>query len=47
MQAQDVMSRDVVTVTPDATILHAARLMLQRKFSGFRSWMRRARWWAW
>ena len=34
MQAQDVMSRDVVTVTPDATILHAARLMLQRKFSG-------------
>jgi len=34
MKAQDVMSRDVVTVTPDATILHAARLMLQRKFSG-------------
>ena len=34
MQVQDVMSRDVVTVRPDATILHAARLMLQRKFSG-------------
>jgi len=34
MKAQDVMSRDVVTVPPDATILHAARLMLQRKFSG-------------
>jgi CBS domain-containing protein len=34
MNAQDVMSRDVVTVTPDATILHAVRLMLQRKFSG-------------
>jgi CBS-domain-containing membrane protein len=34
MKAQDVMSRDVVTVSPDETILHAARLMLQRKFSG-------------
>ena len=34
MKAQDVMSRDVVTVTPDETILHAVRLMLQRKFSG-------------
>ena len=34
MNAQDVMSREVVTVTPDSTILHAARLMLQRKFSG-------------
>lgn len=34
MKAQDIMSRDVVTVEPDATILHAARLMLQRKFSG-------------
>lgn len=34
MKAQDIMSRDVVTVAPDASILHAARLMLQRKFSG-------------
>jgi len=34
MQAQDVMSRDVVTVEPEATILNAARLMLQRKISG-------------
>jgi CBS domain-containing protein len=34
MRVQDVMSRDVVTVSPDETILHAARLMLQRKFSG-------------
>ena len=34
MKAQDVMSRDLVTVQPDATILQAARLMLQRKFSG-------------
>lgn len=34
MQAQDVMSRDVVTVTPDDTVVQAARLMLQRKFSG-------------
>lgn len=34
MKVQDVMSRDVATVSPDETILHAARLMLQRKFSG-------------
>jgi len=34
MQAKDVMSRDVVTVSPDEPILHAARLMLQWKFSG-------------
>jgi CBS-domain-containing membrane protein len=34
MKAHDVMSRDVVTVSPDETIRHAAWLMLQRKFSG-------------
>ena len=34
MRAQDVMSRDVVTVTPDDTVVQAARLMLQGKFSG-------------
>src|SRR5262245_59676455 len=34
MKAQDIMARDVATVTPDATILHAARLMLQHRFSG-------------
>ena len=34
MKAQDVMSRDIVTVPPDASVLQAARLMLQRKFSG-------------
>ncbi|MGZ5938289.1 MAG: CBS domain-containing protein [Rhizomicrobium sp.] len=28
------MSRDVVTVSPDDTVLRAARLMLQKKFSG-------------
>ena len=34
MKARDIMSREVVTVSPDETIVHAARLMLQRKFSG-------------
>ena len=34
MKAIDVMSRNVTTVGPDATILQAAHLMLQRKFSG-------------
>lgn len=34
MKAQDVMSRDVVTVPADASILVAARLMLQRRISG-------------
>lgn len=34
MQAKDIMSRDVVTVAPDDTILHAIRLMLQHKVSG-------------
>jgi len=34
MKAMNVMSRDVVTVGPDATILQAAHLMLQRRFSG-------------
>jgi CBS domain-containing protein len=34
MKAQEVMSSQVVSVTPDATILHAARLMLQHRFSG-------------
>lgn len=34
MKVQDVMSRQAVTVEPDASILHAARLMLQGGFSG-------------
>ena len=34
MKAREIMSREVVTVSPDETIVHAARLMLQRKFSG-------------
>lgn len=34
MKARDVMSSDVVTVSPDETVLHAARLLLQKKFSG-------------
>jgi CBS domain-containing protein len=34
MKAADVMTTEVVTVGPDASILEAARLMLQRKISG-------------
>ena len=34
MRASDVMSRDVVTVKPDDTVLHAVRLMLQGRISG-------------
>jgi CBS-domain-containing membrane protein len=34
MQAKDVMTRDVISVAPDATVLLAARLMLQYHISG-------------
>lgn len=34
MNASDAMTRRVITVGPDATILEAARLMLQNKISG-------------
>jgi CBS domain-containing protein len=34
MKASDVMTRNVVTVAPDATVLQALRLMLQHKISG-------------
>lgn len=34
MQAKDVMSRNIIYVDPDATVLHAARLMLQHHISG-------------
>jgi CBS domain-containing protein len=34
MKAREIMSRDVVTVSPDETVLHAVRIMLQHKFSG-------------
>lgn len=34
MQAKDVMSRNLVTISADATILQAARLMLQHHISG-------------
>ena len=34
MKAEDVMTRGVISVDPDATVLHAARLMLQHHISG-------------
>lgn len=34
MNVADVMTRDVITIEPDASILEAARLMLQHKISG-------------
>lgn len=34
MNAQDIMSHDVVTIGPDETVQRAARLMLQNRFSG-------------
>ena len=34
MQAADVMTRRVITVAPDASVLQAARLMLQNRISG-------------
>lgn len=34
MRAKDVMTRDLISVTPDATVLQAARLMLQHHISG-------------
>ena len=34
MNASDVMTRNVLSVGPDATVLEAARLMLQNRISG-------------
>lgn len=34
MQAKDVMTRNIISVPPDATVLQAARLMLQHHISG-------------
>ena len=34
MKAKDVMSCNVISVAPDATVLQAARLMLQHHISG-------------
>jgi CBS domain-containing protein len=34
MNAKDVMTREVISVAPDATVLQAARLMLQHRISG-------------
>ena len=34
MKAQDVMTRDVISIDPDATVLQAARTMLQHHISG-------------
>ena len=34
MKAGDVMTRDVISVEPDSSILHAIRLMLEKRISG-------------
>jgi len=34
MKAEDVMTRDLISIDPDATVLQAARLMLQHHISG-------------
>ncbi len=34
MKAEDVMTRNVISIDPDATVLQAARIMLQHRISG-------------
>jgi CBS domain-containing protein len=34
MNAEDVMTRDVISIDPESTVLQAARLMLQHRISG-------------
>ena len=34
MRAEDVMTRDVIAIDPDATVLEAARVMLRHHISG-------------
>ncbi len=34
MNASDVMTRNVISIDPDSTVLQAARLMLQHRISG-------------
>jgi CBS-domain-containing membrane protein len=34
LTAEDIMTRDVVTVSPDTEIAHAARLLLEKGFNG-------------
>ena len=34
MKAEDVMTREVISIDPDSTVLQAARLMLQHHISG-------------
>jgi len=34
MRAEDVMTRDVIAVDPDATVMQAARVMLEHRISG-------------
>jgi CBS-domain-containing membrane protein len=34
LTAEDIMTRDVVTVSPDTEIVHAARLLLEKGFNG-------------
>lgn len=34
MKAEDVMTREVISIDPDSTVLQAARLMLQHRISG-------------
>src|SRR5690606_23749040 len=34
MQAKDIMTRDVATVSPDASVREAAKLMTDRRLSG-------------
>lgn len=34
MKAEDVMTRNVISIDPDSTVLQAARLMLQHRISG-------------
>lgn len=34
MKAEDVMTRDVISIAPDATVLEAAKLMLDHRISG-------------
>jgi len=42
MRVEDFMTRRVVTITPDTTLLAAAKLMLEHREEACRCWMRLA-----
>jgi predicted transcriptional regulator len=45
LTVKNIMMRDLITVSPDTEIVHAAKLLLEKGINGIPLWIKKGSWW--